>query len=202
MSILCHVMYIRLCLPVRLALPALLAQDCENPPSVQVSCWLRLLKTKPVYRTSFLLPKRWICFASGAAGTDSWGKDERVQKGDGTKLITKWPQRVFCKSCRKWDLQAHHLCYLMSCSESMRAVCVPSDPPSDPGKVACVDEILWRSSSSALVYPKQLCDCYLLRSVMSCSCFRHSPQTSAADNASRLLHKRALSSALLHGGGL
>lgn len=95
----------------------------------------------------------------------------------------------FARIAGNGNLQTLHLCYFMSCSESMKTVCFPSVP----GKLAHVDEILWRSSSSAPVCPRQLCDCSLLGSVMSFSCFRHSPQTSAADNALRLLHKRLCS---------
>lgn len=91
----------RLCLPVRFSRPALLTRLWKPTWCLGILLWL--LKIKPVYRASFLLSKRWICFASGPAGADSWGKDERVQKGDGNELITKWPQRVFCKSCGKWE---------------------------------------------------------------------------------------------------
>lgn len=87
----------------------------------------------------------------------------------------------------------------MSRAESMRAACFLSVPC----EVAHVNEIPCRSSSpSAAVSPEPLCDYYLVASVMSSSCFSLFSQSSAADSASWLVHKRWLFSTLLHGRGL
>lgn len=92
----------RLCLPVRLSLPALLARLWKTTWFLGILL-AQVTNDKTSVQDKFSLIQRWIYLALGTAGADSWGKDERVQKGDGTELITKWPKRVFCKSCRKWE---------------------------------------------------------------------------------------------------
>lgn len=100
MSILCHAMLPRLCLPVRLFLPTLLTR-LWKPTWCLGILLAQVTKDKTSVKDKLSLIQNVDHFALGTAGADSWEKGERVQKGDGTKLITKWLQRVFCKNCRK-----------------------------------------------------------------------------------------------------
>lgn len=83
----------RLCLPVRLSLPALVARLWKTTWFLGILL-AQVTNDKTSVQDKFSLIQRWIYLALGTAGADSWGKDERVQKGDGTELIPKWPMSL------------------------------------------------------------------------------------------------------------
>lgn len=161
----------RLCLPVRLSLPALLARLWKTTWFLGILL-AQVTNDKTSVKDKFSLIQKVDLSCFGYCR--SWLMRKRWKSSE-----RRWHRTDYkvVKESLLQELQEmgifglSSLCYLMSCSESMKAACVPSVP----GKVAHVNEILWRSSSSATVCPKQLCDFYLLGSVMSSSCCSHSP---------------------------